>query len=101
MKTSLLLSVLFVALSGCAVAPPSAYTFDPTRPQAKPVLPTEEAAALTGRIAQLQVERVAIRNRIATETDVWKRLGLYSDLHRVGSELSPLERRLNLYAQAR
>lgn len=101
MKSSSLLFLLLVGLSGCAVVPPSAYTFDATRPQPKPVMPAAEATALTSRVAQLQSERVAIRDRIAVETDIWKRQSLYADLHRVGSQLSPLERRLASYSQAR
>ena len=46
------------------------------------------------RLAQLQEERNAIRSRIAGEPDVRQRLALYEALHRVGSQLSPLERRL-------
>jgi len=55
-------------------------------------LPPQQAAAMTQRLAQLQTERNAIRSRIAGERDVRQRLALYEQLHRIGMELSPLER---------
>jgi hypothetical protein len=90
-----------VLLTGCSVVPPQAWTFDPTQPQARPVLATPEVVALTDRTAQLQSERNAIRARIANEPDARKRLPMYESLHRVGMELSPLERRLASTAAGR
>ena len=93
MRTAVLLSLL-LALCGCEAVPPQAWNFDPTQPQARVLLPPEQAAALTDRMAQLQLERNAIRARIAIESDVWARQAQYRELHRVGMELSPLERQL-------
>jgi hypothetical protein len=81
-------------LTACAVVPPNAWTFDPTQPQARASLSTGEAVALTERTAQLQLERNAIRTRIASEPDARNRQALYESLHRNGMALSPLERRL-------
>ncbi|HWI83948.1 hypothetical protein [Ramlibacter sp.] len=83
------------------MVPPSAWNFDPTQPAAKPELPAQQAGALTDRLAQLQSERNAIRARIAAERDVGQRQRLYEQLHRVGVQLSPLERRLAAVASAR
>jgi hypothetical protein len=99
--TILALAPIAALLGGCAVAPPAAWTFDPTHPQPKPVLEASQAAALTDRVAQLQLQRNDIRTRIASELDIWKRQDLYSDLHAVGMRLSRAERRLSLYANAR
>jgi hypothetical protein len=88
-------------LTACSVVPPQAWTFDPTQPQAKPPIGMAEAVALTDRTAQLQLQRNAIRARIANEPDARNRLPLYESLHRVGLELSPLERRLAGVAAAR
>jgi len=85
---------LLAALGGCAVVPPSAWTFDPAQPPAAVAVAPEQAAPLTQRLAQLQIERNAIRSRIAAEGDVRQRLALYEQLHRVGRALSPLERQL-------
>lgn len=93
MRTALVL-LLPAALGGCAVVPPSAWTFDAARPPARAVLPPEQVAPMTQRLAQLQIERNAIRSRIAGELDVRQRLALYEQLHRMGMELSPLERQL-------
>jgi hypothetical protein len=60
-----------------------------------------QAVALTDRTAQLQLERNEIRTRIANEPDARKRVGLYVSLHRLGMELSPLERQLASVAAAR
>ena len=49
---------------------------------------------MTQRLAQLQIERDAIRSRISGERDARQRLALYDELHRVGVQLSPLERQL-------
>lgn len=92
---------VLLLLSACSVVPQQAWTFDPTQPTAKPALAAAEAAGLTDRVAQLQLERNAIRARIAAEPDAWKRQSLYSDLHDVGMRLSRLERRLAMYASAR
>jgi hypothetical protein len=88
-------------LSACSVIPPQAWTFDPTQPQPKPSLAMAEAVALTERTAQLQLERNAIRAKIADEPDARKRLPWYESLHSVGMELSPLERELAGVAAAR
>jgi hypothetical protein len=88
-------------LSACSVIPPAAWTFDPTQPQPKPTLAVAQAVALTDRTAQLQLERNEIRTRIANEPDARKRVGLYESLHRIGIELSPLERQLASVAAAR
>jgi hypothetical protein len=88
-------------LAACSVVPPQAWTFDPTHPQLKPSLEMSEVVALTGRTAQLQLERNSIRAQIAEEPDARKRLPLYESLHAVGVELSPLERRLAGVAAAR
>jgi len=100
MRTVIVLSLL-AALGGCAVVPPQAWTYDPTQPQAKTTLPPEQAAAFTGRVAQLRLERNAIRARIAQERDVQERHRLYQELHGVGMELSPLERVMATLASAR
>lgn len=81
-------------LAGCSVVPPQAWTFDPARPSQKAALPAQELAALTQRGAQLQLERTEIRARIAGQPDILERQRLYEQLHEVGVELSPLERRL-------
>jgi hypothetical protein len=94
-------SVFLALLGGCSVVPNAAWTFDPTRPQPKPVLAVQEAASLTDRLAQLQLQRNEIRARIASEPDARVRLSLYGQLHAVGRELSALERRLTTYASAR
>jgi hypothetical protein len=88
-------------LTACSVVHPQAWTFEPTQPQAKPALATAEVVALTDRTAQLQLERNTIRARIANEPDARKRLPIYESLHRIGMELSPLERRLASTAAAR
>src|SRR5687767_8843416 len=82
---------LLALLGGCAVVPHAAWTFDPTRPQPKPALAAIDAAGLTDRLAQLQLERNDIRARIASEPNAAARLRLYEDLHKVGLQLSPLE----------
>lgn len=83
-----------VLLAGCSVVPPESWTFDPTRPAPKVALYVHELAALAGRVAELQLERNEIRTRISGQTDIWERQRLYVQLHQVGMELSPLERRL-------
>lgn len=88
-------------LAGCAVVPPDAWNFDPTRPAPKAALPVQELAVLTDRVAQLQLQRNDIRVRIASQTDISERQRLYAQLHGVGMELSPLERRLATVAAGR
>jgi len=102
MKAALAI-VSLVLLGGCAVdvVPTAAWTFDPSQPRQREVLTLAEVTALTDRTAQLQIRRNAIRDRIANERDVWARQGLYDELHEVGMELSPLERRLSTVAAAR
>ena len=92
---------LLSLLTGCAVVPPAAWTFDPTRPPAREAVAMEETVALTDRAAQLHLQRNEIRSRIAAEPDIWARQRLYGELHAVGMALSPLERRLAAIASAR
>jgi hypothetical protein len=98
---SVIVSFLVVLCSGCAVVPESAWSFDPSHPEPKPSIAMADAVALTERVAQLQQQRIAVRDRIAAEPDARKRLGLYEQLHGVGMQLSPLERRLTMVAAAR
>lgn len=91
MRTALVL-ILAAGIGGCAVVPPAAWDFDPAKPASRAALPPQQLAPMTQRLAQLQIERNAIRTRIAGERDVRQRLALYEQLHRVGMELSPLER---------
>ena len=93
--------VALLVLSGCSVVPSEAWTFDPTQPQPKMALPAPELAALTDRVAELQLERNEIRARIAGQPDIWERQRLYVQLHGIGTELSPLERRLATVAAGR
>lgn len=94
MRTAIFLSVLALC-SACSVVPPQAWTFDPRVPPTKISLPPEQVAVMTNRLAELQSERGQIRGRIAAERDVWQRQEQYQQLHRVGMELAPLERRLS------
>ena len=94
------LAPLAALVTGCAVVSPQAWTYDAAHPP-KAQVPMEERVALDTRAAELQTRRNDIRGRIAAEPDVGKRLALYSELHAVGSELSPLERRLSRIASAR
>jgi hypothetical protein len=98
---SVFLSCIVAICSGCAVVPESAWTFDPSHPAPKPTIAVPDAVALTSRVSQLQQDRTAIRDRIASEPDVQKRLGLYEQLHDVGVQLSPLERQLTMVASGR
>ena len=100
MTTSICL-VAVALLSGGSIVPPAAWTFDPTQPQPKLVLPAAEVAPLTDRVAQLQLQRNELRMRVATEPDARKRQQLYAQLHGLGMELSPLERRLAAVGMAR
>jgi hypothetical protein len=97
----LILITAIFSLGGCSVVPPQAWTFDPTHPQSRPVADPQQAASLTNRIAQLQLELNDIRGRIASEPDPWRRQDLYGRLHAVGGKLSPLQRELDLYASSR
>jgi len=100
MRIALSLTALAL-LAGCAVVPPEALTYDPHHPKPRQSAPIEEVAALTDRVAQLQIERNEVRARISAEQDIWVRQDLYSRLHSVGRELSPLERRLATIAASR
>jgi hypothetical protein len=100
MRTAIFLPFLALC-SACSVVPPQAWTFDPTQPQPKISLAPQDAAVLTDRVAELQLERNQIRARIAGERDVWQRQQQYAQLHRIGMELSPLERRLGEVVSAR
>lgn len=100
MKTAVSCAALAL-LAGCAVVPPAAWTFDPTRPLPKAVLPAPELAVLTDQIAALQLQRNEIRARIAGQPDALQRQALYEQLHSVGMRLSPLERRLATVASGR
>jgi len=93
MRTVLTL-IVAAGIGGCAVVPPAAWDFDPTRPAPQAALPPQQVVPMTQRLAQLQIERTAIRTGIAGQRDVRQRLALYEQLHRVGMELSPLERQL-------
>ena len=96
-----ILIIAMLVLGGCSVVPPRAWTYDPTHPQARPAADPAQAASLTNRVAQLQLELNDLRGRIASEPDAWKRQALYARLHWVGRKLSPLERELDLYASTR
>ncbi len=100
MRTAIFLPVLALC-SACSVVPPQAWTFDPTQPQPGISLAPQDVAVLTDRVAALQLERNQIRARIAGERDVWQRQQQYAQLHQIGMELSPLERRLAQIASAR
>ena len=94
MRIAIILPLLALC-SACAVVPDPAWTYDPRTPPAKVALPPQELVPLTERLAQLQIERNQIRDRIAGERDVWVRQEHYRQLHAVGMELSPLQRRLS------
>lgn len=100
MRNAIFLSVLALC-SACSVVPPQAWTFDPRDPPPKITLPAAEVAAMADRLAELQLERNQIRARIAGERDVWQRQEQYRQLHKVGMELSPLERQIAGIASAR
>jgi len=95
-----LLSAALAVLAGCSVVPRDAWTYDPAHPP-KATLPMEDVVAITSRVAELQLQRTQVRDRIAAEPDVWARQSEYHQLHRIGMELSPLERELGNLAQAR
>lgn len=100
---------LFIAASallcGCSTIDNvrEAWYWDSTRApgQARAQLAPQELASLTNRVADLQLRRNEIRARISAEPDIWARQRLYADLHSVGMQLSPLERRLVAMAPAR
>lgn len=101
-RLSFLLPTFALAiLSGCAVAPPDAFSFDPTKPVAKPAMDPAQSAALTQRVAQLQLELGEVRSKIAVQPDAWRRLPLYAQENRIHRELAPLQRELARYALAR
>ena len=93
--------VVGAAMCGCSVAPREAYRFDPTHPQPRPTADAAKAAELTNRIAGLQARLNDVRAEIAAQPDTEHRLPLYSREHRIGRQLSPLQRELAQYAQAR
>ena len=101
MRVALLFSML--ALAGCSTVSSmrDAWTWDLAVPPARAVLTAEESARLTNEAAALQIERNEIRARISAEADIWRRQGLYAQLHDVGMRLSPLERQLQAAAPAR
>jgi len=101
MKRLLLPIALAAGLCGCSVVPPAAWSFDPTHPQPKPVADAAKLAPLTDRIAQLQGELNDVRGQAAQQPDTPHRMALYPREHDIGSELSPLQRELAEYAQAR
>jgi hypothetical protein len=81
--------------------PPDAWTFDPTRPQARATVPTDEAAALAGRLSELRAQKADVRTRIAAEPDARNRQPLYVELHHIDAQLSPLERQVAAASPAR
>jgi hypothetical protein len=99
MRTAILLPVLALC-SACSVVPPQAWSFDPRTPLEPIALAPEEAAAMTSRVAQLQLERNQVRGLIAAERDAPQRLEDYRRLHDVITELAPLERQLASAASA-
>jgi len=88
-------------LAGCSVVPQSAWTFDPTHPQPRPVADAAAVAPLTNEVAGLQKELNDVRAKVAEQPDATHRLPLYSPEHRVGMRLSRAQRELAEYAQAR
>lgn len=104
MRVPLLLAAA-VLLSGCSTVSNvrDAWYWDPTAPQerSRAVLSVEQLGSLTNRLAALQIERTDIRSRISSEPDIRVRQLLYTDLHRVSRQLSPLERQLAPAAPAR
>src|SRR4051794_1562306 len=98
---SLIAIPLLIIVGGCAVVPPSAWSFDPTQLPTRTAVAPQQFAAMSDRLAQLQIERNEIRTRIAAEPDVSQRQRDYEQLHRVGMQLSPLERELGRLTPAR
>ena len=97
--------VAIALLAGCSTVSTvrDAWHWDPTAPQERTriAISPEPPGSLTNRLADLQMQRHAIRSRISAEPDLWLRLRLYQDLHGVGRQLSPLERQLTAAAPAR
>lgn len=101
MRTAIALLLLGAALCGCAVVPPSAWTFDPAQPRVATAVPPQDFAAWSQRVADLRARRDEIRARISGERDVWARLREYERLHAVGMGLSLAERQLASVSPAR
>ena len=101
MRLPLLLATA-VLLAGCSTvsAVREAWSWDATAPLARNrvVLPPDQAAAQTNRLADLQIRRNDIRARISAEPVIRARQRLYEELHSVGRQLSPLERQLTAAA---
>ena len=100
------LSLAAVALlAGCSTVSTvrEAWDWDPSAMQGRPsvAVSVEQRSVLTNRLAELQIQRNAIRSRISAEPDIRVRQRLYEDLHGVGRQLSPLERQLAAAAPAR
>lgn len=93
--------MLAAASCGCAVVPNPAWQFDPTQPQPLPVAEAARIAPLTHRIAELQARLNDVRAQVAAQPDTVHRLPLYAREHRIAMELSPLQRELAGYPQAR
>ena len=104
MRFPLALAVVAL-LAGCSTVSNvrDAWHWDPTAAQEPPrvAMAPAQLASLTDRLADLQMQRHAIRSRISAEPDLRVRLRLYLDLHSVGQQLSPLERQLTAAAPAR
>lgn len=95
MRSILVLAVLGL-LAGCSMisAAPQAWDWDPaTNPRVAAADARARATAYAGRLADLRVQRQDIRARIAAEPDIRQRQALYAQLHQIGLQLSPLERR--------
>lgn len=92
-------------LAGCSTvsAVREAWDWDPSAMQdrTRVTLSAEQLSVMTNRLAELQIQRNAIRARISAEPDIRVRQRLYQDLHGVGRQLSPLERQLTAAAPAR
>ena len=87
-----------LTLAGCSTVSTvrDAWSWDSTATLQMPRSgsPPAQLSALNERVATLQIERNEIRTRISAEPNIWTRQRLYADLHRVGRQLSPLEREL-------
>ena len=87
-----------LTLAGCSTVSTvrDAWHWDPTATLQMPRSGSQPAqlSALNERVATLQIERNEIRTRISAEPNIWTRQLLYADLHRVGRQVSPLEREL-------
>ena len=87
-----------LTLAGCSTASTvrDAWNWDSTATLQMPRSgsPPAQLSALNERVVTLQIERNEIRTRISAEPNIWTRQRLYADLHRVGRQLSPLEREL-------